>query len=76
MSKERYVERAALAIALLGVDDTEGVLENLEASATLREIDFPLAMQEAAQTLWDYPRFRQLLQRSRLDSYWSAPPRI
>jgi serine/threonine-protein kinase len=76
MSKERYVERAALAIALLGVDDTEGVLENLEASATLREIDFPLAMQEAAQTLWDHPRFRQLLRRSRLDSYWSAPPRI
>jgi serine/threonine-protein kinase len=76
MSKDRYVQRAALAIALLGVRDTDGVLENLEASAALREIDFPLAMQEGAQTLWNHPRFKQLLRRSKLDKYWSAPPRI
>ena len=76
LSKDRYVQRAALAIALLGVNDTDGVLENLEASAALREIDFAFAMQASAQTLWDHPRFRQLLRRSKLDTYWLAPPRI
>jgi TolB-like protein/Flp pilus assembly protein TadD len=74
MSKDRYVQRAALATALLAVHDTAGVLENLEASAALREADFLMAMQGSAQTLWSHPRYRQLLRRSRLDKYWSAPP--
>jgi serine/threonine-protein kinase len=74
MSKDRYVQRAALASALLAVHDTAGVLENLEASAALREVDFLGAMQGSARTLWNHPRYRQLLQRSKLDRYWSEPP--
>jgi len=73
LSKDRYVQRAALATALLAVHDTASVLDNLEASAALREADFLMAM-GGARTLWNHPRYRQLLRRSRLDRYWSAPP--
>jgi predicted Zn-dependent protease len=74
ISKERYVQRAALASALVAVHDTAGVLENLEASADLREADFLMAL-ESARGLSSHPRFRELLRRSKLDSYFLAAPR-
>lgn len=76
MSRERYVQRAALAMARLGVRDIEGALADLEASATLREPDFHMGMAETASDLWNEPRYRELLRRSKFDRYWSKPPRF
>jgi TolB-like protein/Tfp pilus assembly protein PilF len=76
MSRDRYVQRAALAIARGGLPDNEAVLTDLEASATLREPDFLLAMSETAMKVWNEPRYRELLRRSKLDRHWSRPPRF
>jgi len=74
MATQRYVQRAALAMARCGMKDDAGALTDLEASATLREADFLQAMGECAARLWGQPRYQALLQRSKLDTIWRQRP--
>jgi len=76
MSAQRYVQRAALAGARCSIDDDAGALTDLEASATLHDVDFQGAMSGCAAKLWHYPRYQALLRRSRLDTVWPRPPRF
>ena len=73
LSSRRYVQRAALAMARQGLNDNDAVLADLEASATLREVDFTFAMQQTATRLWNHPRYQALLRRSKLNTIWRQP---
>lgn len=75
MSAQRYVQRAQLASARCGMDDHAGALADLEASATLHEVDFLGGMMGCAPKLWRDPRYHALLRRSKLDTIWRHPPK-
>jgi serine/threonine-protein kinase len=75
MSARRYVQRAALASARCPMGDDAGALTDLEASATLHEVDFHGALMGCGAKLWNHPRYRALLRRAKLDTIWRSPPR-
>jgi serine/threonine-protein kinase len=75
MSTQRYVQRAQLASARCSIGDQAGALADLEASATLHEVDFLGAMSGCAAKFWRHPRYLALLRRSKLDTIWRQPPR-
>ena len=74
MASQQYVQRSMLALARHGAGDIDGALTDLEASATLREVDFLTAMLEAGAELWSEPRYHALLRRAGLHSRWKRPP--
>jgi serine/threonine-protein kinase len=74
MSRNQFVSRAVFVWPHLVLGNRDGALRELELSAGAREPDFLLVLRESAEYLWDEPRYKALLRRTKLDRYWKHPP--
>jgi eukaryotic-like serine/threonine-protein kinase len=72
LARKHYVQHAWLSWGRYAAGDRTGALGELESSFNAREGDFLLAMDELYHGLRDEPRYRDLLQRSKLARYWAG----